>query len=141
MFFETLECFADHSWSSGRRLASRKHLDGSSSRRPRVASVPSSLQDRKWPIHRWCNMETAAQVGHKEGSKGGNSRLPNGGDHRLLQEWRPAASGVETSCFRVKKGAPPCLWYALHGVVLLSSDLRAFELQTVRGFSCTGVAF
>ena len=89
--------------------------------------------------------ETAAQ--NKEGSKGGNSRLRNvgnGGDHRLLQEWRPAASGVETSCFRVKKGAPPCLpclWYALHGVVLLSSDLRAFEFHTVRGFSCSGVAF
>ena len=35
--------------------------------------------------------ETAAQEGHKEGSKGGNSRLRNDGDHRLLQEWRPAA--------------------------------------------------
>ena len=28
--------------------------------------------------------ETAAQEGHKQGSKGGNSRLQNGGDHRLL---------------------------------------------------------
>ena len=41
---ETLKCFPDHSWSSGRRLASHKHLAGSSSRRPSVASVPSSLQ-------------------------------------------------------------------------------------------------
>ena len=85
--------------------------------------------------------ETAAQEGHNEGSIGRNSGLQNGGDHRLLQEWKPAASGVETSCSRVKEGAPPCLWYAFNGVVLLSSDLRAFEFQTVRGFSCTGVAF
>ena len=40
----------------------------------------------------------------------------------------------------MKKDAP-CLSSALLGVVLLSSDLRAFEIQTVRGFSCTGVAF
>ena len=85
--------------------------------------------------------EAAEREGHKEGSTVVNSRLQNGRDHRLLQEWRPAASGVETSCSRVKKGAPPCLWYAFHGVVVLSSDLRAFEFQTVRGFSPTCVAF
>ena len=54
--YETLECFREHSWSSGRCLANDKHPAGSSSRRPRVASVPSSLQARKWPIHRRCNM-------------------------------------------------------------------------------------
>ena len=129
------------SWSSGRRLESHKHLAGSSSRRPRVASVPSSLQDRKWPIHRWCNMGNGRARGTHGGFQGRKLEASNGGDHRLLQEWRPAASGVETSCSRMKKGAPPCLWYDLHGVFLLSSDLRAFEFQTVRGFSCTGVAF
>ena len=57
----------------------------------------------------------------------------------FLREWRPAASGVETGCFQVKKDAP-CRWSAFIGVAL-SSDLRAFGIQTVRGFSCTGVAF
>ena len=91
---ETLECFPDHSWPSGRRLASHKHLPGSSSRRPKVASVPSSLQDRKWPIHRWCNM--------------GNGRAKQGGFQRRKLEaskrwkrWRPRASSrVETGCLR-----------------------------------------
>ena len=138
--YETLKCFREHSLSSERCLPNNKHLAGSSSPRPTVVSVPSSLQAWKWKIHRWCNMGNGRAEGHKEGSKRENSRLQNSGDHRLLQEWRPAAPGVETSCSRVKKGAPPCLWYALHGVVLLSSDLRALEFQTVRGFICTGVA-
>ena len=47
---------------------------------------------------------------------------------------------VETGCSRVKKDAL-CLWYALFSVVLVSSDPRDSEMQTVRGFSCTGVAF
>ena len=35
----------------------------------------------------------------------------------------------------------PCLWSAFLGVALLSSDLRDFEIQPIRGFSCTGVDF
>ena len=81
--------------------------------------------------------------GRASRTQGGFGRVTrgfkNGGD-RLLPEWRPAGSGVETDCSRVKKDAQ-CLWSALLSVVLLSFDLRAFEILIVRGFSCTGVAF
>ena len=90
---ETLKCFPDHSWSSGRRLASHKHLAGSSSRSPRVASLPSSLQDRKWPIHRWCNMGN----GGARGTQGGFQRRKLEASKR----WRPPASlRVETGCLK-----------------------------------------
>ena len=54
--YETLDCFRERSWSSGRCLANSKNLAGSSSRTPRVVSVPSALQAQKWPTHRWCKM-------------------------------------------------------------------------------------
>ena len=90
---ETLECFREHSWSSGRRLASHKYLAGSSSRRPSVASVPSSLRYRKGPTHRWSNMGN----GCARGTQGGFQRRKLEASKR----WRPPASSrVETGCLR-----------------------------------------
>ena len=97
--YETLECFREYSWSPGRCLANHKLLAGSSSRRPRVASAPFSLQARKWPIHRWCNMGN----GRASRTQGGFERVTRGfkkvetsffksGD-RLPRGWRRAAPG------------------------------------------------
>ena len=97
--YETLECFREHSWSSGRCLANHKHLVGSSSRRPRVASVPSSLQAQEWPIHRRCNIENGrasrTQVGFRRvtrGCKTVETGFFKSGD-RLPQGWKRAAPG------------------------------------------------
>lgn len=50
-------------------------------------------------------------------------------------DWLPR---VEMGCLRVNQDAP-CLLSASLGVVL-SSELRAFEILTIRGFPCTNVA-
>ena len=82
--------------------------------------------------------ETAAQAGHKEGLRG---------YLEASKKWGPASSKGKTGCLRGcdgllpgKQRHSPCLWSDVLDVVL-SSDLRAYEIQTVRRFSCTGCGF
>ena len=82
-------------------LSNHKRLAGSSSWRPRVSSVPSSLQARKWQIHRWCvcnmgNSRASKTHGGFEGVTRGFKKVETGffkSGNRLPQGWRRAASG------------------------------------------------
>ena len=97
--YETIEFFREQSWSSGRCLANHKLLAGSSSRRTRVASLPSSLQARSWPVHRWCNMgngRASRAQGALETVTRGFKKMETGffkSEDRLPQGWRRAAPG------------------------------------------------